>query len=90
MVTRDFMTCIIKFKCAGIGVWFNQLLTTIYVIFQLMKPISYLKKFLVRNTPIIYSFFASLKKYPNYEKILYLKGISNCDVVIDLGANIGF
>ena len=90
MVTRDFMTCIIKFKCAGIGIWFNQLLTTIYVIFQLIKPILYLKKFLVRNTPMVYSFFASLRRYPNYEKILYLKEISKNDMVIDLGANIGF
>lgn len=89
MLTRDITSCIIQFEGRGIGIWFRQFLTTIHVMLKLFKPIYKFKKFVMLKTPHIYAFLASFQKYPNYEKILYLKKIKKADVVLDLGANIG-
>jgi FkbM family methyltransferase len=40
--------------------------------------------------PKLYAKLIYLRKYPNFEKILYLKAIKSGDVVLDIGANYGY
>lgn len=40
--------------------------------------------------PKLYAILSSLRKTPNYEKILYLQTVKKGDVVIDAGANRGY
>ncbi len=89
MVTKDMATCIIKYKGAGTSIWLNNLITTSYVILKLIQRNCKIEDFLLHRLPIIYSLLASLRKYPNYEKILYLKKVKVNYVILDIGANEG-
>ena len=42
------------------------------------------------RTPLIYAFFANLRKAPNFEKILYLRHVKKGFTVFDIGANKGY
>ena len=48
-----------------------------------------LHSFLLRF-PNLYATFIHLRKYPNFEKILYLRTIKRGDIVLDIGANRGY
>ena len=89
MVTKDIIHCAFYFKLRGFETWINQLLTTMFVIFKLTKPISIIENLMIRHFPVIFSFVLNFRKYPNYEKMIYLKKIKKGDVVLDIGANIG-
>ena len=89
MVTKDIATCIIKYKGAGLSIWLNNLITTIYVILKLLKRNIKVEDFLTDRLPFIYSLLASMKRTPNYEKILYLRKVKVNHVILDIGANEG-
>jgi FkbM family methyltransferase len=89
MITKDIIQCALYFKFRGFQIWLNQLLTTMYVIIKLIKPVCIIENLMIRHLPVVFSFALNLRKYPNYEKIIYLKNIKKGNKVLDLGANIG-
>ncbi len=89
MVIKDMVTCIIKYKGAGISIWLSNLITTSYVILKLIQRNCKVEDFLIGRFPFIYSLFALMRKTPNYEKILYLRKVKESYVILDIGANEG-
>ena len=89
MVTKDIATCLIKYKGAGISIWLNNFITTNYVVLRLLKRNIKVEDLLIGRLAFIYSLLASMRKTPNYEKILYLRKVKANYVILDIGANEG-